>query len=231
MSQVLTGVGGNVTQSTSPTETVPVDGDALAAASVNPAFQKLLDYIALIFAGSFTGQTSASPGLQGTGGASAPGLKGVAGGGASPVKGQVNLSPTTNAPSAPDNGDLWVTTAGTLGVRLNGVVQSLITHLSPFLVRAWGLVTINSGPTAVLTYGTPNISAVTVSGSTVFVDLNTALANTNGVGVGRWFGSTTNDHLSPTGTTTTRITLSGLTSGGFHTFVSGDTMVFAYWNL
>src|SRR5437588_13125111 len=80
MRTVYTGVGAHVVQSTSPTETVPADGDARTAASVNTALQVLLDHIALIWAGAFTG-TGAGAGLTGIGGGTS-GLGGSFTGGA-----------------------------------------------------------------------------------------------------------------------------------------------------
>src|SRR5437764_1297836 len=59
--------------------TIPSDGDSRQVSSVNPAFQRALDHIALLWAGAFTG-TGAGPGLQGTGGStSGDGVKGIGG--------------------------------------------------------------------------------------------------------------------------------------------------------
>lgn len=180
MSSVYTGLGSNVSQSTSPTETIPSDGDALAVVSVNPALQKVLDHIALIWAGSFTGQTSATPGLQGTGGASAQGGKFTAGGTSSPVKGMVNLVPTTNAPSSPDNGDLWLTTAGVVGVRANSVTEELAkrSFTDPRLAKAWAYLTLGSAGAVTVTAGL-GVSSASYTGSNLTVNFSPALASAN----------------------------------------------------
>src|SRR5258708_7724157 len=107
MSSTYTGVGSNVTPSTSPTETIPADGDALTAASSNVTTQKLLDYVANIF-GILTGGGQSStgvtaPGASLTGAASAPGVKATAGGGGAPVRGALALVGQVT-PSAPTDG-------------------------------------------------------------------------------------------------------------------------------
>lgn len=141
------GAPGSVTNATAITETIPADGDPLNVASINAALQKQADYVSYVLQGGFVG-SGASPGISGTGGAtngkgvvgqgtgtaagvggtggaSGPGGAFVAGGGNSPVAGSVNLGPTTNAPSAPSNGDLWMTTAGVLGARANGNTRTI----------------------------------------------------------------------------------------------------------
>jgi len=94
MSTTYTGIGANVAQSLSPTETIPADGDALASASVTTPLKTLMDHIALIWAGAFTG-----PGTT-------PGLSATAGGGGAPVRGALALT-SQATPSAPINGDTW----------------------------------------------------------------------------------------------------------------------------
>lgn len=64
-------------------------------------------------------------GLSGVGGASGPGLIGTSGGGNSPVAGQVHLTPTTNAPSAPTDGDIWFKASGPPGFYANGTAYYL----------------------------------------------------------------------------------------------------------
>lgn len=123
MSTIYTGVGANVSQSTSPTATIPVDGDARNALSVDSALQKLVDYVALIWAGVFTG-TGAGPGLSGIGGATGPGLKATAGGGASPAAGALQLV-TQNTPSAPADGQAWYDGTNFVG-RIGGATKNFV---------------------------------------------------------------------------------------------------------
>ena len=78
MSSVYTGLGSNVVQSTSPTETIPADGDLDNAATFTPSLKTLMDHIALLWAGVFTG-TGVGAGLSGTGGATGVGVKGQGG--------------------------------------------------------------------------------------------------------------------------------------------------------
>lgn len=196
MSSVYTGVGGNVSQSTSPTITVPSDGDSLAVTSVNVAMDKLMDYIALLFGGAQTGQTSSTPGYAGTGGASAQGLKATAGGGSSPVKGMINLVPTTNAPSSSDNGDLWVTTAGIFGAKVNGNIRTVGlleaaqtwtgVQTGANFAKAWaylqcstaGAVTVNSGFN--VTSASYATNALTVTITNAFADTSTVVLCVHG---------------------------------------------------
>jgi hypothetical protein len=84
---------------------------------VNTALQKLYDFVALIWAGVFTG-TGAGAGLSGTGGATGPGVAAIAGGGGAPARGALAVTPQT-APSAPSNGDFW-STAAAFFVRIAG---------------------------------------------------------------------------------------------------------------
>lgn len=74
MSTTYTGVGSNVTQTVNPTIDIPVDGQARTANDVNTPLKKLIDYVALLWAGIFTG-TGTNPGLTSTGGpGGAPGI-------------------------------------------------------------------------------------------------------------------------------------------------------------
>lgn len=62
-------------------------------------------------------------GIKGTGGATGPGLSGVAGGAGTPARGALALTAQT-APSAPTDGDVWVTTTG-LFARINSITHQL----------------------------------------------------------------------------------------------------------
>lgn len=88
--------------------------------------------------GSFSGTSTNGLGVLGTGIGSGVGVSGVGGatgqggsfangGGGSPVTGTVNMVPTTNAPSAPIDGDWWITNGATpvAGVRVSGVKYTI----------------------------------------------------------------------------------------------------------
>lgn len=83
-----------------------------------------------------------------TGGPSGPGVYAIAGGGNSPVTGTVNLSPTSNAPSAPINGDLWVTTGTAppvFGVKAGGTSYNLLGGMIEHNLNAYNAANIAAG--------------------------------------------------------------------------------------
>src|SRR6267142_2322135 len=175
-----TGVGSNVVQSTSPTITEPVDGDNDQASTFTVFARKLADYIALLWAGAFTGQTAASPGLKAT-----------AGGGGAPGTGALNLVPQV-APSAPANGDLWTTTAA-LFARINAATKTLAALetpqtftaaqtftggcIAPSTAKAWALLQCGAAG-AVSILGGLNIASASYAASLLTVNFTAAIGST-----------------------------------------------------
>lgn len=87
-------------------------------------------------------------GIYGTGGANGPGVYAAAGGGNSPVVGSVNLVPTTNAPSAAVNGDLWITTGTAppvFGVKAGNTSYNLLGGMIEFESHAYNAANIAGG--------------------------------------------------------------------------------------
>lgn len=183
MSSIYTGVGSNVTQSLSPTIDIPVDGQARTANDVNTPLKKLIDYVALLWAGIFTG-TGSNPGLTGTGGpAGGQGVKAKAGNIAAPTKGAVNFSPQPT-PSAPDDGDLWAT-ASSLFAQIAGATMQLVgaDRSSPMWLQFSGVCS-NASAGAIALYAAMSTgTATTIAGNPAIggPGINQYLAPTTGV--------------------------------------------------